>query len=121
MLNTDEVARLNAAQLRHYNSGSETDQMKWASNWRISGSLLSSKIPKAPTSIMRLIGSWGTVIFGLLTVFTVSVAGADPVGGEGFLMMVLFSSLFGLCIFLWMAGAIEMRLIDINETLKHRR
>jgi len=120
MLNTEEIARLTPAQVKAYEGGSLIDRAKYAGNWRASGSFLSDGKPKPPTSIMRLVGSIGTVAFGLLAFFAAVVSGSGTGGGDSFVWVVLFSSLFGLCVFMWMLGAIEQRLIAINETLKAR-
>jgi hypothetical protein len=70
----------------------------------------------APKSAMRAIGMWGFICCCVL--FLVASLATLDGGVEGYIGLMLVGSAIGLFAFMWMLGAIEARLIAINETLK---
>ena len=122
MLTTKELDQLTPEERGAYNQLSLIDQMGFTNDWRRSKSVEAyQKGPKPPTSLMRTAGMAGTVGFLLLTVFSmIAVMGSSYDEPGDPLWPILFASLFGLSVFMWMLGAIEHRLILINETLKRQ-
>lgn len=69
-----------------------------------------------PVSLMRTVGMWGFICSCLV----LPIAWVMLINGSawGVIALLFPASAVGLFAFMWMLGAIEMRLIAINETLK---
>lgn len=122
MLTTKELETLTPEERAAYEEGSVIDRVNFTTAWRRNAAVSDYRSgPKPPTSVMRMVGSVGTVAFFLVAFFAGVVAMGGPSGSEdATFWFVLSSSLFGISVFMWMLGAIEHRLILINETLKRQ-
>jgi hypothetical protein len=109
MLKPDEIAQLTPEGQAVYENSSVEQKARFAEAWRRNENIRDAGPSKAsgPNSLMRVVGAAGTIIF-----FTM-------LGDSGDMALpILCASLFGVSVFMWMLGAIEQRLIMINETLK---
>lgn len=119
MLTVDELENLSPEERAAYEEGSMIDRAIFTSAWRRNKGVAAYREgPKPPTSLMRTCGMAGSFGFFLFGVFAFLATAATD--GEGMLWLALCSSLFGISVFMWMLGAIEHRLILINETLKRQ-
>ncbi|MDP1778545.1 MAG: hypothetical protein Q8K90_08045 [Brevundimonas sp.] len=99
----------------------EDDQIAFAK--RLRGGADAPKASAAPRqmtpdesqSVMRSVGMWGFWLS--LAALAIGILMAVLGSGLG-VVTVLLGSGVGLFAFMWMLGAIEMRLIQINDTLK---
>lgn len=114
MLKPDEIAQLTPEGQAVYENSSMEQKARFAEAWRRNANVRDAGPVKAsgPNSLMRIVGAAGSIIFFGLTFITM-------LGDSGDMALpILCASLFGICVFMWMLGAIEQRLIMINETLK---
>jgi len=75
--------------------------------------------PQERTSIMRIVGRAGFIVL-LLFIGLVIVAASVSHCCIGTACLSPVLSLLGLFAFMWMLGALEMRLIEINQTLNRK-
>ena len=114
LLTSEEIAQMTPQGQAIYEQSTEEQKLRFAEAWRRNQNVRATPRAKAsgPNSLMRIVGAAGTVIFFGLTFLTM-------LGDDGGMALPIFcASAFGLSVFMWMLGAIEQRLIMINETLK---
>ena len=129
-LTENELVQLAATSRQHYLSLPAPEKSTFTHNFRNSSYFRTEhsgegvmgrpdggeqKFTEAPLSLMRTIGTWGfwLSLVALLVGFVMALNGS----GIGIVTLFLGSGV-GLFAFMWMLGAIEMRLIEINQTLK---
>ena len=112
MLTEQEIGGLTAEERQFYEGSSAYERTQFTQAYRdANGHKEAQAGVSRPVSAMKLFGIGGTFL---------SLAGVVMIGltSGNMLWLTILASVFGLSNFLWMIGAIESRLIDINETLK---
>ena len=117
MLNKDEYAQLSKEEREVYDASSPEEAEAFAAAWRDVGR--SGSGSSKDTSTMLTVGRAGTLVSLAIGALLLLV----DMNAEGLASSwaVLLLSASGAFITAWMLGAIEMRLIEINETLKSQR
>ncbi|WP_292054014.1 MULTISPECIES: hypothetical protein [unclassified Brevundimonas] len=120
MLNTDEYAQLSKEQRAIYDAASPREAAAFAATWR---NVSHVEVVTGPTitntSMMRDIGRVGTFVAFALAVLLFLI---DATSYESlFAWVAIALSATATFMFAWMLGAIETRLIAINETLKAQK
>jgi len=122
-LTDEELNDLSHVTRKSYLGLSEEGQIAFARKMRGGADgprIMASKAASSasPVSLMRTVGMGGFWIS--LLALPVGFFMSLTQGYVGIILLVLGSGV-GLFAFMWMLGAIEMRLIQINETLKGRK
>jgi hypothetical protein len=73
-----------------------------------------------PTSLMLTIGRGGFIVSVIVMAVIVLAALVGSYSATGIVLLLLAASVVGLFALMWMMGALEMRLIEINQTLKRK-
>lgn len=117
MLKPDEIAQLTPEGQAVYDRSSMREREMFAEAWRRQQKVeADNPSPYAPRSTMRVAGAIGTGSFLVLAIVSVFMT----LDSGAVFWPILFASLFSVSVFMWMLGAIEQRLIMINETLKSK-
>lgn len=119
MFTDEELRFLSEKELKFYQSLPPERQATYVeARRRGSGTSNGTRTETTPSSTMH---SWGKIgsIITFVAAFLITFATKESYG-EGLRWAVLSFTFCGFFIFMWMLGAIETRLIEINETLKSR-
>lgn len=119
MLEQSEFDMLTPEERAYYDNASRAEQISFVVDWRSrkgGGPLSDPKTTTAQDSTMRTLGAAASVVFGFLGL-GLTYFGMNT---DTLLPAIICFCLFGYFSAMWMMGAIEKRLIDINQTLKNR-